>query len=339
MTKKRQKKLIGISVSNESNFKKFWPKFSDEVWIKVENSLKDLILEDFKLKKNCDLVDFTQNEIRDIILGTYLNDSISNHKQEKKILTEELKINVISDTLKRTIFVSTSISKQTENFVSLSKWKTKFFSYQNSLDLSFRIKTRFISRKKNSFFYIVPRNILKQFISISSQNYNHMALVFAEKRSRSSFFREIRILLIPPQIASEKNIDFIKKIPDNKILNNFLFIGTIKTIRNLDNFPEENDLNYSREIWEENRILKIKEISLLGLRFLKKNWEFSGVRLEFFSNSFKFEKISKISLIISNRFAGFFVMPKNRKWNFFFKPTFFFKKKMYKVEISSPFFL
>jgi pre-mRNA-processing factor 8 len=46
-----------------------WPTLSDEEWIKVEISLKDLILADYGKKNNVNVSALTQSEIRDIILG------------------------------------------------------------------------------------------------------------------------------------------------------------------------------------------------------------------------------------------------------------------------------
>ncbi|KAK9710766.1 pre-mRNA-splicing factor 8, partial [Basidiobolus ranarum] len=46
-----------------------WPTLTDEEWIKVEVSLKDLILGDYGKKNNVNVASLTQSEIRDIILG------------------------------------------------------------------------------------------------------------------------------------------------------------------------------------------------------------------------------------------------------------------------------
>ena len=46
-----------------------WPTLSDDEWIKVEVTLKDLILADYGKKNNVNVASLTQSEIRDIILG------------------------------------------------------------------------------------------------------------------------------------------------------------------------------------------------------------------------------------------------------------------------------
>lgn len=58
-----------------------WPTLSDDEWIKVEVSLKDLILADYGKKNNVNVASLTQSEIRDIILGTcsacFLSDGLA----------------------------------------------------------------------------------------------------------------------------------------------------------------------------------------------------------------------------------------------------------------------
>ena len=46
-----------------------WPSLTDEQWIKVEITLKDLILADYGKKNNVNVASLTQSEVRDIILG------------------------------------------------------------------------------------------------------------------------------------------------------------------------------------------------------------------------------------------------------------------------------
>ena len=46
-----------------------WPSLTDEQWIRIEVSLKDLILADYGKKNNVNVASLTQSEVRDIILG------------------------------------------------------------------------------------------------------------------------------------------------------------------------------------------------------------------------------------------------------------------------------
>mmetsp|Transcript_22972 Transcript_22972/g.46941 ORF Transcript_22972/g.46941 Transcript_22972/m.46941 type:complete len:461 (-) Transcript_22972:1325-2707(-) len=329
------KKRLNLFSSSQLRITSFWPNFSDQEWMEVENFLKDLILEDFISKKNCSLKDLTQTEIRDIILGTKVNIIGSKMVSDTNVLNENLEISVISDELKRTSFVSTPSKNFSKKFVTKSIKNSRSFINKN-LEIFFNIKTQFIPEKKNSFFFIVPRNLLKQIITISRKDCDLIALTFGKKNPKNLFFRELKIFLVPPQLNLNGNIDFARKIPENEILKNFLFSGSIKVIRTSRIFPEKLDLEFSRELLENNWNPEVEEISLLGLKKKKKNWDFSGFFLEISKNFRFFEQISKISLVVSDRLIGFFLIPKNKKWDFFFNSLFFSKKKKYLVNISFP---
>merc|ERR1712086_212100 len=62
-----------------------WPTLTDEQWIKVEVSLKDLILADYGKKNNVNVSSLTQSEIRDIILGAEIAPPSEQRKEMAEI--------------------------------------------------------------------------------------------------------------------------------------------------------------------------------------------------------------------------------------------------------------
>ena len=62
-----------------------WPSLSDDEWIKVEVTLKDLILADYGKKNNVNVASLTQSEIRDIILGMEISAPSAQRQQIAEI--------------------------------------------------------------------------------------------------------------------------------------------------------------------------------------------------------------------------------------------------------------
>ena len=62
-----------------------WPTLSDDEWIKVEVTLKDLILADYGKKNNVNVASLTQSEIRDIILGMEISAPSAQRQQIAEI--------------------------------------------------------------------------------------------------------------------------------------------------------------------------------------------------------------------------------------------------------------
>jgi pre-mRNA-processing factor 8 len=65
-------KTRGIMKPNKTILTKpnhIWPSLNDDEWIKVEEELKNLVINDYAKKNNINVASLTQLEIRDIILG------------------------------------------------------------------------------------------------------------------------------------------------------------------------------------------------------------------------------------------------------------------------------
>lgn len=66
--------------------KHLWPNLTPEQWINAEIELKNLILQDYGKKNNCNIATLTQSEIKDIILGMEITGpDILAEKELKKI--------------------------------------------------------------------------------------------------------------------------------------------------------------------------------------------------------------------------------------------------------------
>ena len=62
-----------------------WPSLDAEQWIKVEVTLKDMILADYGKKNNVNVASLTQSEIRDIILGMEISAPSQQRQQIQEI--------------------------------------------------------------------------------------------------------------------------------------------------------------------------------------------------------------------------------------------------------------
>ena len=70
-----------------------WPSLTDEQWIRIEVSLKDLILADYGKKNNVNVASLTQSEVRDIILGMEITPPSLQRQQIAEVLFQTIVIN------------------------------------------------------------------------------------------------------------------------------------------------------------------------------------------------------------------------------------------------------
>ena len=64
---KAKKMLLKPDVVTEPHH--VWPSLTNEEWVKVEIALRDVVLIDYAMKNDVNVLALTNSEIRDIILG------------------------------------------------------------------------------------------------------------------------------------------------------------------------------------------------------------------------------------------------------------------------------
>lgn len=309
----------------------FWPTFDENKWIKVEIKLKNLILEIFS-KKNFFLnKNFSQNEIREIIL-------IGNFSSKKFVLSEDInlekkiKISLLKDSKGRKIKVSNTSKGSPPRYISLSNWKISSFIGKKFNPETYRIKTQSIKNKIIKKKIIIPRNIIKQLIYISNLEFNILAILFGKSLRKKDKLTEIKILFVPPQINRNNFIDFIFKIPKHKVLKSFYMSGFVCTSGIKTTINQKFQKKTFLQSMENFKIL-----ILILLNISKRGCEIKSVKMKKrFNNIIKSDRKKDVKIFITKNFFGVFLISRNRSWNFFYKFPKFIKTRPISVIIESP---
>ena len=151
-----------------------WPTLTDDEWIKVEVTLKDLILADYGKKNNVNVASLTQSEIRDIILGMEISAPSAQRQQIAEIEKQTKEQSQLTATTTRSvnkhgdeIITSTTSNYERNTFASKTEWRVRAISATN---LHLRTNHIYVSSddiKEAGYTYILPKNILKKFVMIS----------------------------------------------------------------------------------------------------------------------------------------------------------------------------
>ncbi|AFP65263.1 splicing factor Prp8 (nucleomorph) [Chroomonas mesostigmatica CCMP1168] len=323
----------GFKILSSKN--KFWPDFSDSKWIKIENLLRDLILEDYSKKKKINAKHFSQNDIRNIILG-FEHHKLFETKEENKKGTQHLEKVSFPNKFGKNIQISVLSKKEKENLISWTNWRVRYLIF--SKFRFFRIKIECLNFLKKVHNYILPNNLIKHFIGICDPHFYIGALLFGTGKIQKKKFTEIRIFIIPPQISDNDNLEIGLIIPRNYVLNNLIFLGLIRTSSKKDKLPKKNDGFIINSLVQKNFRTDKNKIVLLIINFFEKNCEISGFLFKNFKNFLVCTpEDSKISIFLSSRFFGFFLTPKKIGWNFLFRILFFFREIKYSVFMKIPY--
>lgn len=210
----KAKAIINSSGSASVVAHHLWPSYSDEEWIGVEVSLKDLILADFSKKNNVNVSALTQAEIRDIILGMEISGPSEQRQQladlergatEERAPVTTKTLNVLGDE----IVTTTTQAYESKIFTSKSDWRSRAVA---ALNLPIRLGQIFCSGAVESDATVVfPRNLLEKFACICDIRQQVGAIALGSMVDDAVW--EVRALAIPPQVSAVTHSTIAESLP------------------------------------------------------------------------------------------------------------------------------
>nr|UXY87508.1 splicing factor Prp8 [Cryptomonas sp.] len=320
----------------------FWPKFPDEKWIKIEIILKDMIIDEYCYHKKINPKSLSNNDIRAIILGAE-SIKVEVHRLENTSnYASSFKTNTIRtcDFLGKNLLVSVLSWEKQKTFISLNDWKIRSIATEKRNLFLRNLNVEFCISQSVNVIYIVPRNIVKYFLNISDPMFRIIGLMFGFLKERKKVLIELRVLLFPPQLYSYKLMLFQTKIDMEGILLKLKFTGFMQSMER-----EKITITLIREIlsnFHESSFIKNNKDSLafISINLCKYDCEILGIRIKYTEHKEENPVHEKIQIYLTDRFLGFFLVPKNKKWNYFFKSSLYnsFEKSEYTLDLPLSFF-
>merc|ERR1712232_1160774 len=213
-----------------------WPSLTDDEWIHVEVQLKDLILADYGKKNNVNVSSLTQSEIRDIILGMEIAPPSVQRQQVAEIEAQARQQSQMTATTTKTtnvhgeqIVVTTTTQYEAATFQSKTDWRVRAISATN---LHLRTKHIYVSSEdisEDGLTYVLPKNILSKFITIADLRTQIAGYLYGVTPHDNDQVREVRVIVLVPQVGNHQSITLPKRLPDHTMLNDLQSLGWIHT--------------------------------------------------------------------------------------------------------------
>ncbi|RVD87059.1 uncharacterized protein DFL_005307 [Arthrobotrys flagrans] len=343
-----------------------WPSLSDERWVKVETSLRDLILNDYGKKNNVNTSSLTSSEVRDIILGMEISApslqrqqaaEMDKQQQEQKQLTATLTetVNVHGDKM----LTYTTTQYEQGAFASKTEWRTRAIAANN---LRSRSNNIYISAddlgEGSKFTYIMPKNILKKFIMISDLRMQVAAYIYGSSPPDNDQVKEIKCFVMVPQVGNTTSVQLPRHLPQHEYLTKeagMEALGWIHTQSGAEtsymsayDVTQHSKMMAAHKDWDSKTItidvaLVSGAVSLSawgltpgGYEWGAQNKDPSGGEMP---QGFKMDMGEKCQLLLSDKILGYFLVPENGVWNYSFLGAQFSdgaEKKPYHVKIDTP---
>jgi pre-mRNA-processing factor 8 len=336
-----------------------WPTLTDEEWIKVEVSLKDLILIDYGKKNNVNITSLTASEIRDVILGMEIAAPSIQRQQIAEIekqQSDQAQLNAVTTKTQNVhgdeIITMTTSNYETQSFSSKTEWRVRAIS---STNLHLRTNHIFVNSddiKEDGFTYIMPKNILKRFITISDLRTQIAGYLYGVTPPDAPQVKEIRAIVLVPQWGTHQQVNLPSMLPSHEQLADFEPLGWIHTQPNELNHLSPFDVTMHSKVMGENKgvwdgdqtiiatcAFTPGSCSLTSYKLTPAGFEWGVNNKDTSQNPQGFGPghYEKVQMLLTDKFLGFFMVPEgDGVWNYNFMGAKHREDMKYTLTIDNP---
>ncbi|SMN20752.1 similar to Saccharomyces cerevisiae YHR165C PRP8 Component of the U4/U6-U5 snRNP complex, involved in the second catalytic step of splicing [Maudiozyma saulgeensis] len=338
-----------------------WPSFSDDQWISIESQMRDLILVEYGKKYNVNISALTQTEIKDLILGQNIKaPSVKRQKMAELAAaraedrsasaTSVMKTKMINAQGEEIVAV-TSTNYENQEFNSKNEWRQNAIA--NSL-LYLRLKNIYVASEdfvEEKPIYVLPNNILKNFIEISDVKIQIGAYLYGKAVDGHANIKEIKTVALVPQLADNRSVQLGRPpIPGTNLdIAGLELLGWIHTQGKDIKFMSAAEINTQTSNFGNNNnkdnlidisiysapgniSLAAYNLSEEGYQWGHNNKDILDDDAEGFEPSFS----SYAQLLLSDRIMGNFLVPTSKVWNYLFMGTSFNTELEYEMKLGIP---
>ncbi|TVY47072.1 Pre-mRNA-processing-splicing factor [Lachnellula occidentalis] len=338
-----------------------WPSLSEDDWIKVETQLRDLILNDYGKKNNVNTSSLTSSEVRDIILGMEISAPSMQRQQAAEIEKQQQEQQQLTAVTTKTqnvhgedIIVTTTSQFEQQTFASKTEWRTRAIATSN---LRTRANNIYISsddiKEDDHFTYIMPKNILKRFITIADLRVQVAGYLYGSSPPDNDQVKEIRCIVMVPQIGSTRDIQLPQQLPQHEYLDQLEPLGIIHTVSGNEppymtamDVTQHSRLMNAHSSWNNKTVSMTVSftpgsVSLASWALTPQGYKWGAENKDMGSDQpqgFSTNMGEKCQLLLSDKIRGYFLVPENNSWNYSFMGSTFggIEKKPVHVKIDTP---
>lgn len=335
-----------------------WPTLNDDEWIKVEVTLKDLILADYGKRNNVNVASLTQSEIRDIILGMeivppsvqrqQIADLEKQHKESSELTAVTTKT---TDKLGEEIITTTYSAYEQETFSSKTDWRVRAISATN---LPIRTKRIYVASdeiKDTGFTYILPKNVLKKFVTVADLRTQICGYMYGISPPDNPAVKEIHCIVMPPQRGTHQNVVVPRLLPEHELLKDLEPLGWIHTQPNEDKRMSPQDITLHAKImaenktWDGDKTICITcsftpgSCSLAAYKLTPTGYEWGRKNKDLLSTNppgYVETHFESVQMLLSEKYLGFFLVPEEGSWNYNFLGHKHSENMKYQVKLDAP---
>lgn len=301
----------------------------------------------------------TASEIRDVILGMTIAAPSIQRQQVAEIEKQQAdQAQLAAVTTKTTnihgdeIIVATTSNYETQTFASKTEWRIRAISATN---LNLRTNHIFVNSddiKEDGFTYVMPKNILKRFITISDLRTQIAGYMYGITPPDAPQVKEIRVIVLVPQWGTHQQVNLPSMLPKHEQLADFEPLGWIHTQPNEMPQLSPFDVTMHAKIMADNKgfwdgdqtmistcSFTPGSVSLTSYKLTPSGFEWGINNKDSSANPQGYgpNHYEKVQMLLTDKFLGFFMVPEgDGAWNYNFMGAKHKSDMKYTLTIDNP---
>ena len=297
--------------------------------------------------------------MRDIILGMEISAPSMQRQQAAEIEKQQQEQAQLTAVTTKTqnvhgedIVVTTTSQFEQQTFASKTEWRTRAIATSN---LRTRANNIYISSEdirddEDHFTYIMPKNILKRFITIADLRVQVAGYLYGTSPPDNKQVKEIKCIVMMPQVGNTRDVQLPRMLPEHESLKGMEPLGWIHTSAgNESSYMTAQDvtqhagLMHAHDSWDKKTVtmtvsftpgsvsLSAWSLTPSGYEWGAQNRDKSSDQPAGFSTAFG----EKSQLLLSDRIRGSFMTPEDDRWNWSFMGSGFGEVKKGRVHVQT----
>ncbi|KAI6218514.1 putative pre-mRNA splicing factor prp8 [Aphelenchoides fujianensis] len=243
------------------------------------------------------------------------------------------------------IISATTSNYETQTFASRTEWRVRAISSTNLFLRTQHIYVNSADVKDTGFTYVLPKNVLKNFVRISDIRPQIAGYLYGVSPPDHPNVKEIRCIVLPLQWGTHQLVDLPHQLPNHEFIKDLEPLGWIHTQPN--ELPQLSPQDVSQHApilsqnaeWDGDKTIIMTcsftpgSVSLTAYRLTPTGYEWGKNNTD---KGYLPSHYEKTQMLLSDRFCGYDMVPSNGVWNYNFMGVRHDVSMKYDVALSVP---
>ncbi|KAI5634602.1 PRP8 domain IV core domain-containing protein [Phthorimaea operculella] len=248
------------------------------------------------------------------------------------------------------IITSTTSNYESQTFSSKTEWRVRAISATN---LHLRTNHIYVSSddiKESGYTYILPKNLLKKFVTISDLRAQIACYLYGTSPPDNPMVREVHCAVLPPQWGTHQQVHLPKQLPKHPALQHLQPLGWMHTQPNeLPQLSPQDITTHAKimaenQTWDGEKTIIITcsftpgSCSLTAYKLTPSGYEWGARNTDRGNNPKGYlpSHYERVQMLLSDRFLGYFMVPSQGSWNYNFMGVRHDPNMKYGVQLGNP---